>query len=170
MTALATTSTALVLPSTVTRLEDNAQYTNRFDFISGSGSEYRVAQSMSGRWWSCSCPVWKFNKSHKGSQRWCKHLEAFGLPGGYTPHEVSGIQIAGSTPAALPAAPKASKKAKALPVPAVPAAAAPALTAANKPPKGGVVPLGFVKENGKLIVTFDEKDATAVFALLAALS
>jgi hypothetical protein len=62
-------------------LADNAAYTNRFDIRSESSNRlYTVAQSKSGRWWSCSCPGWIRYRN-------CKHLRALGLPGHNQPHE-----------------------------------------------------------------------------------
>lgn len=66
------------------KLPDNAAYTNRFKIHSQSSANvYTVAQSKSGRWWSCSCKGWIFHKH-------CKHLKSLGLPGNYVPMEVEG--------------------------------------------------------------------------------
>jgi len=63
------------------KLADNAAYVNRFEIKSESSDRiYTIAQSKSGRWWSCSCPGWI-------SHRKCKHLTALGLPGHNQPFE-----------------------------------------------------------------------------------
>jgi hypothetical protein len=52
-----------------TLLEDNSQWTNRFEIKSETSSRlYTIAQRKSDGSWACSCPGWK---------RWrqCKHLE-----------------------------------------------------------------------------------------------
>jgi len=65
------------------RLPDNSAYTNRFEIRSETSNRiYVIAQSKSGRWWSCSCPGWIRHKT-------CKHLKALGLPGQYVPQEIS---------------------------------------------------------------------------------
>jgi hypothetical protein len=68
-------------------LPDNDRYTNRFYIKSesvdrnGQGKLYTVAQSKSGKWWSCSCFGWVRHKK-------CKHLRAIGIPEKpYTPFE-----------------------------------------------------------------------------------
>lgn len=62
-------------------LPDNAAYTNRFEIHSEtSNAIYVIAQSKSGRWWSCSCFGWIRHKH-------CKHLSALGLPGNHKPYE-----------------------------------------------------------------------------------
>jgi hypothetical protein len=159
----------LTLPAGVTLLEDNNQYTNRFDFTSSSGNVYRVAQQLTNRWWACSCPSWKFNRNGK---RTCKHLEAFGIPGNYQPFEVGQLAIAGSTPASkvLPiAAAKAPvvpvKKAVKAPV-AAPSKALPA-TPVNT---DSLKPKNVAVNATEIVVTFDAKDAAKVFALLATLA
>ena len=64
-------------------LPDNTQYTNRFEIKSQSSNAiYTVAQSKSGRWWSCSCPGWIRHRK-------CKHLTALGLPGKQQPFEAA---------------------------------------------------------------------------------
>jgi len=64
-------------------LPDNSQYTNRFEIKSQSSNAiYTVAQSKSGRWWSCSCPGWIRHRK-------CKHLTALGLPGKQQPFEAA---------------------------------------------------------------------------------
>jgi len=56
-------------------LEDNAQYTNRFEIASASSNRlYTVAQNKSTGEWSCSCPGWIIKKA--GKERTCKHLQA----------------------------------------------------------------------------------------------
>jgi hypothetical protein len=70
------------------KLPDNAAYTNRFHVKSqSSNSLYVVAQSKSGRWWSCSCPGWI---------RWkkCKHLAAMALPAYQKPMEIDNGKTA----------------------------------------------------------------------------
>lgn len=76
--------TALVIRAPQSsRLPDNAQYTNRFEIHSSSSDRvYTVAQSKANGWWACSCPGWIRHKS-------CKHLQALGLPGHYTPFEAT---------------------------------------------------------------------------------
>jgi len=65
-----------------TRLPDNAAYTNRFEVRSEtSDNVYIIAQSKSGRWWSCGCRGWIRHKK-------CKHLAAVQLPAGQRPYEV----------------------------------------------------------------------------------
>lgn len=62
-------------------LPDNAAYTNRFEIRSqSSDSIYIVAQSKTGRWWSCGCFGWIRHKH-------CKHLKSLQLPGGHQPYE-----------------------------------------------------------------------------------
>jgi len=64
------------------KLPDNAQYTNRFHVKSqSSNSLYVIAQSKSGRWWSCSCPGWIRHRK-------CKHLATLNLPAYQQPKEV----------------------------------------------------------------------------------
>jgi len=56
-------------------LEDNSQYTNRFEIASESSNRlYVVAQSKSTGEWSCSCPGWIIKRP--GKERNCKHLRA----------------------------------------------------------------------------------------------
>jgi hypothetical protein len=80
------TATAIVLrvnPSADRRLEDNAQWQNRFQIKSASSdSLYTIAQHKSGRYWGCNCPGWIRHKK-------CKHLEALGLPGYMHPFEAT---------------------------------------------------------------------------------
>ena len=58
-----------------TALEDNAQYTNRFEIASESSNRlYVVAQNKTTGEWSCSCPGWIIKKA--GKERTCKHLKA----------------------------------------------------------------------------------------------
>lgn len=74
---------ALVLrrPPGSLRLPDNTSYVNRFEIRSEtSDAVYVVAQSKTGRWWSCSCFGWIRHKK-------CKHLTALGLPGKHKPYE-----------------------------------------------------------------------------------
>jgi len=62
-------------------LPDNASYTNRFEIKSETSDRiYIIAQSKSGRWWSCSCHGFLRHKK-------CKHLTALGLPGHHQPFE-----------------------------------------------------------------------------------
>jgi hypothetical protein len=214
----------LVLPSDVTLLADNTQYTNRFDFASASGNVYRIAQNISGRWWACSCPAWKFNK---GGKRDCKHLRDFGLPGSYQSFEVGHLAVASESdpPRAIGAVSMTAseKAARAGGAPAPTAAAGGDLLlvgntfairdeikkaggkwdadakgwrmpnqaafdrmqsllggsrpAANTPvpvsaPKAlpAVKPIGLEMADGKIVVTFDAKDSSAVFAALAQLA
>lgn len=161
----------LVLPADVTLLEDNKQYTNRVDFVSGSGKEYRLAQNKSGRWWACSCPSYKFKT---GGTRHCKHMEDFGIPGEYAPFEIGNLQIGGAPPklTALPGgsakkAPKAkSPKAKA------PKAKGPKASPLAIPAVAGIRPKGVVTDpkTGDITVTFAAKDAAAVYSLLSQLT
>lgn len=63
------------------KLPDNAAYTNRFEIKSESSDRvYVIAQSKSGRWWSCGCFGFIRHKR-------CKHLDALGLPGQHEPYE-----------------------------------------------------------------------------------
>ena len=56
-------------------LEDNAQYTNRFEIASSSSNRvYVVAQNKMTGEWSCSCPAWIIKKP--GKERTCRHLRA----------------------------------------------------------------------------------------------
>lgn len=56
-------------------LEDNSQYTNRFEIASESSNRlYVVAQSKATGEWSCSCPGWIIKRA--GKERTCKHLRA----------------------------------------------------------------------------------------------
>lgn len=62
-------------------LPDNAQWTNRFEIRSESSDRiYVVSQNKSKRHWACSCPSWR-------TRRYCKHLEALGLPNHARPYE-----------------------------------------------------------------------------------
>lgn len=173
-TALATPDMeVLMLPPNVELLEDNSQYTNRFDFASASGNVYRIAQSKSGRWWSCSCPSW----IHKAQgNRHCKHLRDFGLPADYQAFEVGRLELApaGTATPAIGAVPMpTSKKGKAA-LHAVTggktsAAPAPALPAAPAP-LPGCKPKSVEMKGTEIVVTFDAADSAAVFALLAQLT
>jgi hypothetical protein len=170
----------LMLPPSVELLEDNAQYTNRFDFPAASGNIYRVAQSKSGRWWACSCPSW----IHKAQgNRHCKHLRDFGLPADYQSFEVGQLQLtATGTPApAIGAVPMpTSKRGKALAAAksggkalAAKGPAAKTLTVVEAPALPAAVPVPGCKPKSvsmigdEIVVTFDAKDSAAVFALLA---
>ncbi len=63
-------------------LEDNAQWTNRFEIHSATSDRvYIVAQNKTHRHWACSCPGWKRHRN-------CKHLDALRLPNYQKPHEV----------------------------------------------------------------------------------
>lgn len=84
----------LALPEGVELLPDTRTHQHRFDFVSASGSEYRIAQTKpngdKGGWWACSCPSYIHGrKGHKD----CKHLRDFGLPGNYAKFEIGGIQV-----------------------------------------------------------------------------
>ena len=51
-------------------LEDNAQWTNRFEIRSETSDRiYIIAQSKRTGAWGCSCPAWR-------TRRRCKHLNA----------------------------------------------------------------------------------------------
>ena len=64
-------------------LPDNASFVNRFQIKSSSSDRlYTIAQSKSGRWWSCGCPGWI-------SHRKCKHLTSMNLPCGQVPFEAT---------------------------------------------------------------------------------
>ncbi len=67
-------------------LQDNDQYTNRFEIESESSNRvYIVSQNKKKRHWCCSCMGWKrFRK--------CKHLGALNLPAYEKPYEVQ-IQL-----------------------------------------------------------------------------
>lgn len=63
------------------KMPDNRAFVNRFQIRSSSSDRlYTVAQSKTGRWWSCSCPGWI-------RHRHCKHLAALGLPGDHKKFE-----------------------------------------------------------------------------------
>jgi hypothetical protein len=62
-------------------LPDTSTHVNRFEIKSQTSDRvYTIAQSKTGRWWSCSCNGWLRHKS-------CKHLKALGLPGQHQPFE-----------------------------------------------------------------------------------
>ncbi len=62
-------------------LPDTEAYINRFEIKSETSDRiYIVAQSRTGRWWSCSCNGWLRHKK-------CKHLAALGLPSNHQPYE-----------------------------------------------------------------------------------
>jgi hypothetical protein len=166
----------LTLPPGVTLLDDNRDYTNRFDFTSESGNVYRVAQHKNSRWWACDCPSWKFNRDGK---RCCKHLRAFGIPGNYQAFEVGQLAISGSTSAskvlpisgasaakAVAVAPAAAPRSKGVKLPARSAKALPATPESTDALK----PKNVAINGDEIIVTFDAKDAAKVFALLATLA
>lgn len=70
----------LYIPREV-KLADNRDYTNRFEIRSESSSRiYIVSQHKTKRHWCCSCPAWV-------TRRYCKHLEALGLPNHERPYE-----------------------------------------------------------------------------------
>ena len=70
-------------PKGTVALPDNASYMNRFEIKSETSRRiYIIAQSKSGRWWSCSCPGWLRHRK-------CKHLQCLGLPCGQTPMEIN---------------------------------------------------------------------------------
>lgn len=65
------------------RLEDNAQWTNRFQIKSeSSGSLYTIAQNKGGRFWACNCPGWIRHRT-------CKHLQTLQLPCHSQPYEAT---------------------------------------------------------------------------------
>ena len=64
-----------------TALPDTSAWVNRFEIRSSSSdSVYVLAQSRSGRWWSCEC--FGFRR-----HRHCHHLKTLGLPGHHQPYE-----------------------------------------------------------------------------------
>ncbi len=71
-------------PAGARELPDNAAYCNRFEIKSETSDRiYIIAQSKTGRWWSCSCHGWLSRKK-------CKHLAALGLPSHHQPFEPKG--------------------------------------------------------------------------------
>lgn len=65
------------------RLPDTNSHVNRFQIKSASSdSLYTIAQSRSGRWWSCGCRGWIRHKR-------CKHLTELRLPGNHMPFEAT---------------------------------------------------------------------------------
>lgn len=73
----------LALPPGSTLLEDNAQWTNRFEVRSESSDRaYVVSQHKKKGHWGCSCPGWR-------TRRKCKHLASMGLPAFEVPHQVT---------------------------------------------------------------------------------
>jgi hypothetical protein len=62
----------IYVPRDTEKLPDNSHFSSRL---------YTIAQSISGRWWACSCRGWIAHKH-------CKHLNCLQLPGGYQPCEV----------------------------------------------------------------------------------
>jgi hypothetical protein len=67
-------------------LPDNTQWQFRFEIHSESSNRvYVVSQHKKHRHWACSCPGYIFHRT-------CKHLQALGLPGHETPHEVNVIK------------------------------------------------------------------------------
>lgn len=63
-------------------LPDNKLWENRFQIRSATSNRiYIIAQNIQKRHWGCSCMAWK-------RFRYCKHLEALGLPGNEKPHEI----------------------------------------------------------------------------------
>jgi hypothetical protein len=72
----------IFVPRDSQKLPDNSHFTNRFKIKSQTSSRlYTIAQSITGRWWACSCRGWIAHKH-------CKHLDHLQLPGGYQPCEV----------------------------------------------------------------------------------
>jgi len=68
-------------------LPDTAAYVNRFEIKSETSDRvYIVAQSKTGRWWSCSCHGWLRHKK-------CKHLTALGLPSNHQPFEPTRKEV-----------------------------------------------------------------------------
>lgn len=63
------------------KLPDTKTHVNRY-YVKSSSSDtlHTIAQSRTGRWWSCSCLGWIRHKH-------CQHLDAPGLPGHYIPCE-----------------------------------------------------------------------------------
>jgi len=74
MNNLAKTS-GLTIPRGAPRLEDNAQWQNRFEIKSASSNRvYIIAQNKDSGLWGCSCPGYLSNRR-------CKHLvDGCGLP------------------------------------------------------------------------------------------
>jgi len=55
-------------------LEDNDQWTNRFEVRSASsGRVYIIAQNKQKGHFGCSCPSWR-------ARRYCKHLKTLNIP------------------------------------------------------------------------------------------
>ena len=74
-------SLAVIHPQRGAILEDNRQWTNRFQVHSETSDRvYIVAQHKTSRFWGCSCFGWiRFHH--------CKHLRTLGLPGDHKPFE-----------------------------------------------------------------------------------
>jgi hypothetical protein len=67
-------------------LPDNDQWQHRFEIKSETSSRiYIISQNKKGRFWGCSCPGWRTNRT-------CKHLSALSLPGKQIPFEPKIIQ------------------------------------------------------------------------------
>jgi len=87
----------LALPDDVEVLEDNSQYTNRFNFTSASGRRYLVAQRKfnpstgKGGWWACDCPSFTTRRKDSATGKCCKHMAALGLPGNHQPFFVGKL-------------------------------------------------------------------------------
>lgn len=76
----------LYIPASAERIPDDNRYENKFDIPSETSDNiYRIAQSKSGRWWSCECFGWRKHKH-------CKHLDELGIPGHYIPYEPKIIE------------------------------------------------------------------------------
>lgn len=72
----------LRVPRGERRLPPNSLWENRFHIRSESSNRlYIVAQNKAKRHWACSCPSYR-------TRRYCKHLQAVGLPTGEKPYEV----------------------------------------------------------------------------------
>jgi len=67
-------------------LPDSKDWQLRFEIRSESSDRiYIVAQHKKKRHWGCSCPAWR-------TRRYCKHLEALGIPTHERPYEPKIIQ------------------------------------------------------------------------------
>lgn len=81
----------LALPPGSKLLEDNKQWTNRFEVRSETSDRvYIVSQNKDKGYWGCSCPAWR-------TRRKCKHLRAMGLPEFEVPYQVTIAGLASRT-------------------------------------------------------------------------